>query len=127
MANAVAVEPRGVAAVDFIFHQGASVSDPRDVGGFDPIALHFQLPWSTANITFLAAEKLDGTYSGVYGPTGVEAMATIGTGARVVLLSSGTLADLRGLRYMKLRSGTEVLPVNQAADRTVRMLVRQGA
>lgn len=127
MANAVAVEPRGVAPVPFTIRNGQSISEPQDVGGWDPVALEFVLPWTTANISFLAAEKRDGTYASVYGPTGTEAVVTTGTGNRTILLAPNTLADLRGLRYLKLRSGTEASPVSQTGDRVVLMLVRQGA
>jgi hypothetical protein len=84
-----------------------------------------RLVWTSANVTFLAAEKIDGTYISVYGPTGTEAMVTVGTAARTIL-ETAAIADLGGLRYLKLRSGTEASPVNQAADRVVNMLVRQG-
>lgn len=127
MANAVAIEPRGVAPVEFIIRNGFSVSEPKDVGGWDPIAIDFVTPWTTANISFLAAEKFDGTYASVYGPTGTEAVVTTGTQARTILLAPGSLADLRGLRYLRLRSGTEASPVVQAGDRTINLLVRQGA
>jgi hypothetical protein len=127
MANAVAVEPRGVAPVPFTIRNGQSISEPQDVGGWDPVALDFVQPWTTASITFLAAEQRDGSYSPVYGPTGTEAAVTTGTGARTIMLAANTLADLRGLRYLKLRSGTEAAPVTQTGDRVILMLVRQGA
>jgi len=62
----------------------------------------------------------------VYRPTGTEARVTVGSQSRVIL-SVAAIADFRGLRFLKLRSGTEASPVNQAADRIVTMLVRQGA
>jgi hypothetical protein len=123
----VQIEPHARAAKPFQFRVGFALSDAVDVEGYDPVALQLPAAWGTANITFLAAEKFDGTYSSVYGPTGVEAMATVGTSTRVILLTQTTLADIRGLRYMKLRSGTEATQVPVAADRVVNMLVRQGA
>src|SRR2546423_1304416 len=123
--NIVQVEPLGRAPITFTIRSGQSVSDAQDVTGLDPVALQVLLPWTTANITFLAAEKLDGTYASVYGPTGTEAMATVGTQSRMILLTPSTIADLDGLRFLKLRSGTEASPVNQAGDRTINMIRRQ--
>jgi hypothetical protein len=123
----VSVEPHAVRPYPFIFHSGQSVSDPLDVNGWNPVALQIPAIWTSANITFLAAESYNGTYGSVFGPTGTEAMATVGATGIVVLLASTTLADIRGLRFIKLRSGTQGLPVTQAADRTVNMLVQQGA
>src|SRR5207249_5397259 len=121
------IAPRGVARVPFIIRSGNSQSDAKDIGGWEPVALQFVLPWTTADITFLAAEKFDGTYLPVYGPSAVEAKITTGTNAKVIMFTPGTIGDLDGLRYLKLRSGTEASPVNQAGDRTVNMIVRQGA
>jgi len=81
----------------------------------------------TADITFLAAEKFSGLYLPVYGPTGVEAKVTTGTTAKTIVFTPTTIGDLDGLRYLKLRSGTEASPVNQAGDRVINLLVRQGA
>jgi len=122
----VQIAPRGVARAPFLIHAGQSISDARDVGGWDPLGVQLPTAWTTANLTFLAAERFNGTYLPVYGPTLTEARLTVGSQQRTILVVSG-IADLRGLRYMKLRSGTEASPVVQLADRTVNMLVRQGA
>ncbi len=127
MGDVVQITPYGRASKPFTITSGQSQSVAVDVEGFDPIALHLPSVWTTANITFLAAEKFDGTYLPVFGPTGTEAMATMGTQQRVILLSEASLADLRGLRYLKLRSGTLASPVAQTGDRVIQMLVRQGA
>jgi len=56
--------------------------------------------------------------------TSGEPQATVETQSRVILLSAPTIADLRGLRYVKIRSASAV---NQTADPTINMPVRQGA
>lgn len=123
----VSVEPHAAAPYPFIIRNGQSQSEARDVGGWEPVAVQFVLPWTTADITFLAAEKFDGTYLPVYGPTGTETKITTGTSAKIIVLTPTTIGDLDGLRFLKLRSGTEASPVAQAGDRTLNMLVRQGA
>ena len=112
---------------EHLIHAGRAISEARDVGGFDPVALQLPNPAMTANVTFLAAEKFNGTYLPVYGPTGVETKVTTGTTAKIITLTPTTIGDLDGLRYLKLRSGTEASPVNQTGDRIIQMLVRQGA
>jgi len=124
----VSVEPHGAGPFPFIFRSGNSQSEPKDINGWEPVAIQFiNQPWTTADITFLAAEKYDGTYLPVYGPTGTEVKLTTGTSSKVILMVPGSVGDLDNLRYLKLRSGTEASPVNQTGDRTILMLVRQGA
>jgi len=123
----VQIEPRGVARMPFIIHSGQSQSDPMDTKGWEPVAVQLPSVWTTANITFLAAEKFNGTYLPVYGPTATETKVTTGTTAKTIVFTPTTIGDLDGLRFLKLRSGTEASPVNQAADRVVNMLLKQGA
>src|SRR2546430_8906223 len=117
--SVVQIEPRGVARVPFVIPANQSQSNGVDIGGWEPVALQFVLPWTSADITFLAAARLDGTFAPVRTPTGTEAKVTTGTSAKIIVLTPTTVGDLDGLRYLKLRSGTEASPVNQTGDRTV--------
>lgn len=99
---------------------GASLSGPVDLQGYDLIALEFPSAWSTANVSFQTSQ--DGvTYRDVYGPTGTEITLTAAASRWVVLDS--TLVGLFG-RYIKVRSGTAGVPVNQAADRAIGVVGR---
>ena len=111
---------------DVAIAQGAALSAAVDLGGQTACAL--QLPaanaWTDADITF------DASFDGAtYGPIIdrfrteylVDVPATASLDSDVVPLD---LDVFDGIRYLKVRSGTNATPVNQAAARSIRIVFR---
>jgi hypothetical protein len=100
---------------------GASLSGAVDIGGARLVALQIPPAWTAANITFTASTTLAGTYGPVRDVAGAELTLTGFAVNEVVYLSP---AQTLGLRYIKVRSGTAALPVNQLGDRVLTLIVR---
>lgn len=105
----------------------ASLSAAVDLGGRTACAI--QVPastaWTDADLTF------EGSFDGVtYGPVRVDNYyteyvvdmpATASLDSDIVPLNLEVFA---GIRYLKVRSGTNASPVNQGAARTIRIAFR---
>jgi len=83
--------------------------------------------WTAAAISFLAAPTSAGTYGSCYDDANAEiTVASAGVVAgRTVLFSSAVTEKLRGVQYLKLRSGITGAAVQQAATRTFTLITRQ--
>jgi len=78
--------------------------------------------WTSAVITFLASDSPNGTFSKVMSQNGTELSVTVAANGAYAL---ETLSPQLGIaRYIKLRSGTAGSPVNQSAERTIKVLMR---
>lgn len=101
---------------------GASQSDVVDTQGHTSFMLLMPAAWTTAHITFLASDSPSGTF--------LKVMKQDGTELDVNVAASGAYAletlspQLCIARYIKLRSGTASVPVNQGAERTIKVLMR---
>jgi hypothetical protein len=74
--------------------------------------------WTAANLTFQAST--DGvTYNNLFDSSGGEYTVTAAANAAIIV----PLADFIGIRFLKIRSGTSGTPVNQAADRTLQLVL----
>lgn len=95
----------------------SDLTDAIDLGGYRLAAITMTTAWTAGNITFVASP--DGTtYRNLYGDTGGE-VTVVGTQAATIAIG-GTVADwLAAHRYIKLRSGTSALGVNQTTERTL--------
>jgi hypothetical protein len=97
---------------------GASLSGAIDLGTSRLLAIQMPAAWTAAALTFEAS--YDGvTYAPVYDSAGTEISWTVGA-ARIAL--NAAAAEWLGVRYLKVRSGTSAAPVNQAADRTLKII-----
>jgi hypothetical protein len=90
------------------------------------LAIRTPATWTTADLTFMASD--DGvTYYDLHEDGGTE--VTIASANMVVDrfigFSEALSEHFRGIRYLKLRSGVSATPVQQAAARTVPLIVRQ--
>lgn len=126
MAQVVQVEALGRGAVRSLIRAGQSLSEPADLGGYDLVAVQMPPAWTAANLTFQAAEKDGGTYQDVYDDAGGLIVVQVAA-SRCVVVGGTASASLRGLRFLKARSGTPSVPVAQAEDRSLLVLIRQGA
>jgi hypothetical protein len=91
---------------------GASLSDAIDLGGRRLGAIVMPAAWTAAALTFQVS--VDGTnYYNLYDQDGVEFSLSADT-SRTIVIDPSYFALFR---YIKIRSGTAGVPVNQGADR----------
>ncbi len=94
----------------------ASESDVLDCRGFRISAIEWPGAWTEADVTFLHSFTKDGTFTSLE-CDGVE--VTEGVTVSTTSAVSGNAQGLSGLAFVKLRSGTASLAVNQLAERTI--------
>lgn len=98
---------------------GASLSGAIDLAGKTLLGIHMPSAWTTANLTFSVSE--DGvTYDDLYDNVGTE-KTIIAAASRYIFT---TPADLVGIRFVKVRSGTASVPVNQGAARAITLVTK---
>ena len=115
--NAVPMGQTGVGVATI--PAGGSLSGAIDLATQRLAGIAIPAAWSAANLTFQAST--DGaTFNDLYDWLGGEYTVQVGGPARHVQLP---LADFLGLRHLKIRSGTAAAPVNQAASRTLTLVL----
>lgn len=98
---------------------GTSLSAAVDLLGASLVAIVMPAAWTAAGMTFQAS--IDGVnFFNVYTSAGAEYSATVAASQYVTL----PIVDLAGVRWLKVRSGTSGTPVNQGADRALKLVVR---
>lgn len=102
----------------FTIASGSALSDAQHIGIGNPSAI--ALPAiDNAKITFQAS--VDGTtWYDVYDATNAEVEEPATTGQLYLDLPSA----LRGVEYLKLRTGTSSSPVSQSAERTIHVIIK---
>lgn len=112
-----------------VIESGSAVSAAVDMDGKLLVGIEMPSSWTTADLTFQAA-RIDrsangdfGTYLNVYE---VDTANTAGVEVTVDAAASRYLgidnpAPFAGIQSLKVRSGTSGTPVNQGADRTLRL------
>lgn len=110
---------RDFRATSAVIANGASLSAAIDVGDAMPVAVLMPAAWTAADLTFQAS--IDGTnWFELIDAFGTPATAKAAASQIVVLPASETY----WLRYLKIRSGTSGVPVNQGAERTLTVISR---
>lgn len=95
----------------------ASLSDAVDMQGRDVVGFEMPAAWTTANLTFQVS--LDNTtFNDLYDDAGNEETVT----AAASRFISVDPVMFRGALYLKVRSGTTGVPVNQAAERVIKVV-----
>lgn len=101
---------------------GASLSNSVDLGGRALSAILMPAAWTAAALTFQAS--LDGvTFFNLLDGAGAEITASAAAGSFIRL----SINDWLALRYLKIRSGTAAIPVNQGADRILSLVAVAGS
>lgn len=95
---------------------GASQSDAIRLNGSALVGIELPAAWTTANLTLLASND-NSTFNPVYDSAGTEVTITAAA-SRYVVLQPGLFF---GMEWLKLRSGTAGTPVNQGADRVIKV------
>lgn len=89
------------------------------IGDRVPVAIFMPATWVAASLTFQGS--VDGTnFYNLYDEGGNEITFTVAQQRTVVLAA----ASLAGVPYLKFRSGTSALAVNQTADRVLTVMLR---
>lgn len=84
-----------------------------------------QMPssWTTADLTFQIGDGSGGVFNNQYDDEGTEA-TIVAAASRAIDINSDIT---KGMRFIKIRSGTSGSPVNQAADRTLKLHILFGS
>ena len=102
---------------------GASLSNQLDIGGQTPVGLFVPATWTTAGISFQASPDGGATWGELVDETAAPvAVGSITTGTAVFVALDPTA--LRGVRSLKVRSGTAELPVDQTDAVKLTLLCR---
>lgn len=97
---------------------GASLSNAVSLGTSDLISIIMPAAWTAAALTYQFS--VDGTnFYDAYSAT-AELTATSTGASRIININAATYD---AARYIKIRSGTSATPVNQAADRTLTLIL----
>ena len=114
--------------LDTTIANGAWLTDAIDLDNEVLAAIKTPSAWTTAAISFQAS--IDGTnFDDLYDSGGTEVSIASGNVAanRFVAFQSSLIDLLRGVRYIKIRSGVTGAPVTQSGLRTLRLSLRQVA
>ena len=87
-----------------------------DLAGFEVEAIYMPATWVAAALTFQGSNVSGGTYQDLYDSGGTELNLTVAQ-ARSIGLTAAHKEVLKAWRFLKFRSGTTALAVNQTADR----------
>jgi len=105
---------------------GESISTAVDKSHHSHIAIFLPADWTTAGITFLGSETFDGTYVQVLSATDISEVAIPAVVAsKVIVLDTEFLEALIAIPFLKLRSGTLLIPVNQVAEASINIILRR--
>ena len=102
----------------------ASLSGALDLWGCELVAIQMSGVWTAAGLTFQASH--DGTtYGNVYDESANEVALTVDA-LQYITFDRDIKANLSGIRWIKVRSGTAAIPVNQLLAARVLTLVAAG-
>lgn len=100
---------------------GASLSGAADFGPIGRLrAIKMSAAWTAASITFAVSD--DGTTFQPLYDSGAELAFAAAAADRYISLNDAQVKLFSCWQYVKVRSGTAGVPVNQGADRTLELL-----
>jgi hypothetical protein len=97
---------------------GASLSAEIDCGSRVLGAILMPAAWDAANLTFQFATESGGTFVDLYDDAGTEYLV-VAAASRAIALHQ---AAFKNVPFLKIRSGTAALPVNQTDDRDLTLV-----
>ncbi|MEI8397091.1 MAG: hypothetical protein WCF85_20395, partial [Rhodospirillaceae bacterium] len=101
---------------------GASLSGQVDLAGQTLVGLIMPAAWTTASLTFTVSPTSGGTDYALWDGMSGSEVALSSVGASIWLRIDPSM--FLGVRYIKLLSGTHGTPVNQGADRIIKLVTR---
>tara|TARA_R100001086_G_C11664072_1_gene211076 strand:+ start:148 stop:504 length:357 start_codon:yes stop_codon:yes gene_type:complete len=102
----------------------ASLSSEISLDSWTLEAIIMPAAWTTASLTFQAAEASGGTYGNIYDDGGNETTVAAAVD-RYIALTGTDREALGSARWLKVRSGTSGSAVTQGAERTIRLVLRK--
>lgn len=102
----------------------AAISAEVDIGGYPLVGIFVPVNWTTAAITFQGSPDGGTTWGEVTDITGTPIEISSLTGGALAYFVALDPTKLRGLRSLKVRSGTQAAPVNQANAVILTLLTR---
>lgn len=113
----------GIKSLSVDIDIGVALTAEIDLEGLSIQGIHMPAAWTAANLTFLGAEASLGTFQDLTDSGGTEVSVTASAGVAIALLDADLIA-LRAFRFIKIRSGTSGVPVNQVAARVLVLSLR---
>lgn len=110
---------RACVVIPAVIGAGGSLSEAVDLGGLRLAGIEMPAGWTSAGLSFQAAASGSAALADLYSEAGAEVTVAAAAG-RFIRLEGVVFA---GLRWLKLRSGTAATPVNQAAERTLKLVL----
>lgn len=105
---------------------GQSLSGLIQIGAGDLVAVEMPAVWTAAAITFQTSS--DGvTFQNLFDDAGVEIKLVVAASQNIAIGegANAKAEHFRGAAYIKIRSGTSAVPVAQAQNSTVTLVVRK--
>lgn len=112
--GALQVVSTQITSVTATIANGASVSADIDLGTARLGRIAMPAAWTAADLTLITSHN-GGDWNPLYDKDGAE-YTIKAAGARSALIP---LSDMLSVRYLRIRSGTSAAPVNQAAARSI--------
>lgn len=106
--------------IEVVIPNGEALSLVKDLAERTLLGIQMPAAWTAANLTFRASAKQEDDPVNVHDASGAEVTVTAAAD-RYIELSPDTF---RGVRFLQVRSGTAATPVNQAAERTLLLVVQ---
>lgn len=110
---------RACVVIPAVISAGGSLSAAVDLGGLRLAGIEMPGSWTAAGLTFQAAGSAQASLADLYSESGTEVSVPAAAG-RFIRLEGVVFA---GLRWLKVRSGTSITPVNQSAERTLKLVL----
>lgn len=105
-----------------VIAESGSLSGEVDLEGYSISHIVMPAAWTAANITFAVSTTTGGTFVPLYDESGSEVTSVVA--ASGAYAQDANAGKLFGIRYIKLRSGTNASAVTQTAARTLTLLLK---
>lgn len=102
--------------------KNGTLSGVVNLNGYNKFTIIMPSAWTTASITFQACDTPSGTFVNLLAETGGE--VTVSVAANGVYPLTTSSASLSYLPYIKIRSGTAASPVQQTAERVIKIIMK---
>lgn len=114
----------GQTSITATIANGASLSGEIMIpDGIKHLAILMPAAWTAADLTFQASNESGGTYNNVYSDAEDEITVQAAASRAISIdLNSSALAPYQ---YLKIRSGTSAVAVNQGADRDIIIVLKR--
>lgn len=99
---------------------GTALSASVDLRGYRPLAIIMPAAWTAAGLSFSVSSD-DSAFANLYNTSGEYTLSV--DASRAVALSEPN--ELSAFQFIKVRSGTAGTPVNQGADRIVKIICKE--